>query len=76
MMEKDKMDIKWGNWFGYVLLPFFIGIRDDPLDYVREAKAIANRKKLSLESLFTFIFATIIMHVIGIEVIYILIRFK
>lgn len=35
MMEMDKMDIKWGNLYGYVLLPLFIGMRDDPLDYVQ-----------------------------------------
>lgn len=69
MMEMDKMDIKWGNLYGYVLLPFFIGMRDDPMDYVRKAKAIANRQKLSLESVFTVSSTTIIMGAIGIKVI-------
>lgn len=63
MMEMDKMDIKWGNLYGYFFLPFFIGMRDDPLDYVRKAKAIANRKKLSLGSVFSASLTTIIMHV-------------
>ncbi|KAK8345590.1 hypothetical protein V6Z11_A07G159800 [Gossypium hirsutum] len=53
MMEKDAK-AKWGNWIGYVLLPFTIAIRDDPLDYVRDAKATIDRKKRSLEAIFTF----------------------
>ncbi|XXG90007.1 hypothetical protein AAC387_Pa12g1876 [Persea americana] len=67
VMEKDKMDIKWGNRFGYVLLPFFVGQRDDPLDYVRKAKAIADQKKLSLEAFFTFSFSTVIINAMGIK---------
>lgn len=69
MMEKNKMDIKWGNRFGYVLLPFFVGQRGDPLDYVRKAKAIADQKKLSLEAFFTYSFATVIINALGIKVI-------
>ncbi|KAK5818923.1 hypothetical protein PVK06_023873 [Gossypium arboreum] len=53
MMEKDAK-AKWGNWIGYVLLLFTIAIRDDPLDYVRDAKATIDRKKRSLEAIFTF----------------------
>ena len=49
MMEKDT-EAKWGNWMGYVLLPFTIGLRDDPLDYIRHAKATVDRKKNSLEA--------------------------
>ncbi|KAG5629783.1 hypothetical protein H5410_001500 [Solanum commersonii] len=38
MMEKETK-AKWGNWVGFALLPFKIALQDDPLDYIREAKA-------------------------------------
>lgn len=44
MMEKDT-EAKWGNWIGFVLLPLKISLRDDPLDYIREAKAAIDREK-------------------------------
>ncbi|KAJ0052383.1 hypothetical protein Pint_00591 [Pistacia integerrima] len=66
MMEKDSK-AKWGNWIGYVLLPFNIAIRDDPLDYVREAKAIVDRKKHSLEAIFTFSISEIVLKLFGIK---------
>ncbi|THG15014.1 hypothetical protein TEA_013920 [Camellia sinensis var. sinensis] len=48
MMEKGN-PVRWGNNIGYVVFPFTIGFRDDPLDYVREAKVAIDRKKSSLE---------------------------
>nr|XP_043620308.1 wax ester synthase/diacylglycerol acyltransferase 11-like [Erigeron canadensis] len=66
MMEKNT-EAKWGNWIGYVLLPFTIGIRDDPLDYVREAKATIDRKKHSLEALYTFSIAELVLKLFGIK---------
>lgn len=67
MMEKDT-EAKYGNWIGYVLLPFTIGIRDDPLDYVREAKATVDRKKHSFEAIFTFSIAEIVLKLFGTKV--------
>ncbi|CAI0561647.1 unnamed protein product [Linum tenue] len=64
MMEKDT-EVKWGNWIGFILLPFTIGIRDDPLDYVRQAKAVVDRKKRSLEALFTFSIAEFVLKLFG-----------
>ncbi|XP_035542733.1 O-acyltransferase WSD1-like isoform X3 [Juglans regia] len=52
MMAKGSK-IRWGNVIGYLFLPFTIALQDDPLDYVRKAKAIIDRKKLSLEPIFT-----------------------
>lgn len=63
-MEKDA-EAKWGNSLGYVLLPFNIGWRDDPLDYIREAKRTVDRKKLSLEALYTFFIADIVQKLFG-----------
>ncbi|XVF73028.1 hypothetical protein PTKIN_Ptkin12aG0168700 [Pterospermum kingtungense] len=67
MMEKDA-EVKWGNWIGFVLLPFTIAIRDDPLDYVRNAKAIIDRKKSSLEAIATFTIVDLALKLFGIKV--------
>lgn len=67
MMEKDT-EAKYGNWIGYVLLPFTIGIRDDPLDYVREAKATVDRKKHSFEAIFSFSIVEIVLKLFGTKV--------
>ncbi|GAB2288135.1 hypothetical protein Dimus_022479, partial [Dionaea muscipula] len=64
MMEKDTR-ARWGNCIGCVLLPFSIGLRDDPLDYVREAKAIVDRKKHSLEAVCTFYISQILLNLFG-----------
>ncbi|KAL3517297.1 hypothetical protein ACH5RR_024199 [Cinchona calisaya] len=66
MMEKDT-EAKWGNWIGSVLLPFKIALRDDPLDYVREAKATIDRKKNSLEAVYTFSIAGLVLKFFGIK---------
>ncbi|XP_076955779.1 wax ester synthase/diacylglycerol acyltransferase 11-like [Bidens hawaiensis] len=66
MMEKNS-EAKWGNLFGYVILPFTIGIRDDPLDYVREAKATIDRKKHSLEALFSTSVSALVFKLFGIK---------
>ncbi|KAL6541510.1 hypothetical protein OROGR_010996 [Orobanche gracilis] len=49
MMEKEKL-LKgmWGNLVGIVVLPLTIDISDDPLTYIRRAKAAMDKKKLSL----------------------------
>ena len=67
MMEKNT-EAKWGNWIGYVLLPFTIGLREDPLDYVRQAKATIDRKKHSFEAIFTFSVAELVLKIFGIKV--------
>ncbi|KAL6541509.1 hypothetical protein OROGR_010995 [Orobanche gracilis] len=49
MMEKEKL-LKgmWGNLVGIVVLPLTIDLSDDPLTYIRRAKATMDKKKLSL----------------------------
>ncbi|XP_071932758.1 wax ester synthase/diacylglycerol acyltransferase 11-like [Coffea arabica] len=66
MMEKDA-EAKWGNWIGFVLLPYKIALRDDPLDYVREAKATIDRKKNSLEAVYTFSIADLVLKFFGVK---------
>ncbi|GAB2265822.1 hypothetical protein Dimus_000857, partial [Dionaea muscipula] len=67
MMEKDTR-ARWENCIGCVLLPFSIGLRDDPLDYVREAKAIDDRKKHSLEAVCAFYISQILLNLFGAKV--------
>ncbi|KAJ4827847.1 hypothetical protein Tsubulata_012993, partial [Turnera subulata] len=67
MMQKDA-EAKWGNWIGFVLLPFTIGIRNDPLDYVREARATVDRKKCSLEAFYTFFIAEMFVKLFGVKI--------
>ncbi|KAF7073877.1 hypothetical protein CFC21_078798 [Triticum aestivum] len=54
MIDSGKSnDVDWGNQLGYILLPFHLAIHDDPLAYVRKAKKTVDRKKSSLEVIFT-----------------------
>ncbi|XP_004228362.1 wax ester synthase/diacylglycerol acyltransferase 11-like [Solanum lycopersicum] len=66
MMEKDT-EAKWGNWIGFVLFPLKIALRDDPLDYIREAKATIDRKKNSLEAFYTFSISELALKFFGIK---------
>ncbi|XP_024032245.1 O-acyltransferase WSD1-like, partial [Morus notabilis] len=66
MMEKNS-EAKWGNWLGYVFVPFTIALKDDPLDYIRDAKATIDRKKHSLEALCTFSISGLLFSLFGIK---------
>ncbi|XP_019104053.2 wax ester synthase/diacylglycerol acyltransferase 5 isoform X1 [Beta vulgaris subsp. vulgaris] len=63
-----KRKWEWGNSIGYILLPFDIALRDDPLDYIRKAKTTIDKKKQSLEAVFTFICAEFILKALGLGV--------
>ncbi|PON51359.1 O-acyltransferase [Parasponia andersonii] len=69
MMEKNS-EAKWGNWLGYVLIPFNIALKDDPLDYIREVRVTVERKKHSLEALCTFYISGLVVTLLGIKVRY------
>lgn len=64
MMAK-KSKTKWGNRIGYVLIPLTIALQDDPLDYVRGAKSLIDRKKHSLEPVCTYLCANLLTKLIG-----------
>ncbi|XP_009601405.1 wax ester synthase/diacylglycerol acyltransferase 11-like [Nicotiana tomentosiformis] len=64
MMEK-KSKAKWGNKIGYVLTPLPISLPDNPLDYIHQAKAIIDKKNLSLESRFSFAAAKLTQDIFG-----------
>lgn len=68
MIESGKEnDVKWGNELGFIILPFHIGLHDDPLQYVRKAKKIVDRKKSSLEVVFTHLAAEVILKIFGLK---------
>lgn len=58
---KKNSKAEWGNKIGYVLFPFSIELKDNPLDYIREAKAKMDRKKASLEANFRLLMAKVLM---------------
>ncbi|KAL9256308.1 Wax ester synthase/diacylglycerol acyltransferase 11-like protein [Drosera capensis] len=49
MVEKGSK-CRWGNVAGCILIPFHVNTEKDPLEYVRRAKLLIDRKKLSLEA--------------------------
>lgn len=65
---ENETKLESGNNFGYVLLPFKIALRDDPLDYIRRAKATLDRKKLSFEAACSFAIGLFINKLFGVEV--------
>ena len=68
LIRKGK-EIKWGNRVGSFLLPIHLKKRrDDPLEYVREAKAILDRKKISGEAQYAYKINSFVMSVLGLEV--------
>lgn len=71
MGEKSKGRWGWGNRLGFVLVHFpIVSHNDDPLQYVRQAKTMIDRKKHSLESLCTFYCAKLVLNFLGIKVHY------
>ncbi|KAL8097285.1 wax ester synthase/diacylglycerol acyltransferase 11-like isoform X1 [Apium graveolens] len=68
MMEKDQSKVKWGNLFTFVLVPITIALLDDPLDYVRKAKAVVDRKKLSFEAIFYYSLNRFLLKFFGLKI--------
>ena len=69
MIESGRSnDVAWGNQLGYILLPFHLAMHDDPLAYVREAKMTVDRKKSSLEAIFTCKISEVFVKMFGLKV--------
>ncbi|KFK41644.1 hypothetical protein AALP_AA2G154500 [Arabis alpina] len=66
MMAKGSK-CRWGNSVGYVLLPLWIKSENDILEYVRQAKTTMDRKKLSLEPLFSYGLLKLTMELFGLK---------
>ncbi|KAM0863102.1 hypothetical protein ACQ4PT_044818 [Festuca glaucescens] len=68
MMDSSKDNaVKWGNQIGYIVLPFHIAMHDDPLEYIRLGKKTADRKKRSLEAVFTYWSGNLVVKLLGIK---------
>ncbi|EPS64282.1 hypothetical protein M569_10500, partial [Genlisea aurea] len=53
--ESGELETQWGNKFGMILLPVYYHKREsNPLDSVRRAKEMIDKKKLSLEAFFSY----------------------
>ncbi|KAI5568417.1 hypothetical protein BDE02_12G013500 [Populus trichocarpa] len=63
--ESNNPKWGWGNRIGYIILPFTVGLQDDPLEHLRRAKAMIDRKKLSLEATFSFHCAILVIKLFG-----------
>lgn len=60
---------RWGNKFGVLLLPVYYYKSDvDPLQYVKRAKAMIDRKKQTLEAHFSYQIGDLIMSLLGSKV--------
>ncbi|XP_019058980.1 PREDICTED: O-acyltransferase WSD1-like isoform X2 [Tarenaya hassleriana] len=57
MMSKGSK-CRWGNWIGYVVVPFYIAMCSDPLEH---------RKKHSLEAFLTFTVGQFFLETIGVK---------
>ncbi|KAF8104870.1 hypothetical protein N665_0166s0054 [Sinapis alba] len=66
MMDKGSK-CRWGNMIGYIVFPFSIGLRKDPLEHLGTAKRIIDRKKNSLEAALTFIIGKFMIKAFGVK---------
>ncbi|XP_010471231.1 PREDICTED: O-acyltransferase WSD1-like [Camelina sativa] len=64
MMAKGSK-CRWGNSIGYVLIPLETKSYDDVFEYVRQSKTMMDRKKHSLEPLFSHGLLKLTMEVFG-----------
>ncbi|XP_047337348.1 wax ester synthase/diacylglycerol acyltransferase 11-like [Impatiens glandulifera] len=65
-LMKSKSGSRWGNKIGIVLMPFRYQVGGtDPLQSLRWAKAMVDKKKLSLESFFSHKFGLLVMSCFG-----------
>ena len=55
----------WGNHLGYLIINIPLKHHQDSLDYVRAAKKITDRKKASLEGVFTYWSGAMLMGLTG-----------
>ncbi|GMH02872.1 hypothetical protein Nepgr_004711 [Nepenthes gracilis] len=59
--------VRWGNKFGFVLLPVYYhkATVEDPLSFVKRAKAMIDRKKQSWEAYFSYAIGDFVMKCFG-----------
>lgn len=68
-LMNSESGTRWGNKFGMLLLPvFYHRSSSDPLSFVRRAKAMIDKKKLSLEAPLSYKIGNLVMSVFGAKV--------
>ncbi|XP_010270343.1 PREDICTED: O-acyltransferase WSD1-like isoform X2 [Nelumbo nucifera] len=66
MMKNNNSRSRWGNQFGFLLLPVYYHENvDDPLQYVKRAKAMLDTKKQSFEAHCSYAIGKLAMWVLG-----------
>ncbi|KAL3722368.1 hypothetical protein ACJRO7_034703 [Eucalyptus globulus] len=67
---KGNPGLRWGNKFGILLLPVhYHRSSGDPLEYLRKAKSMIDRKKKSLEAHFSYRIGDIVMTYLGARIV-------
>ncbi|XP_078439576.1 wax ester synthase/diacylglycerol acyltransferase 5-like [Wolffia australiana] len=64
---REKEKIPWGNKCGLFLLPVRLENTDDPLKFVRTAKCMIDKRKMSFEAIYTGNVGNLITKLIGTE---------
>ncbi|WRX13233.1 O-acyltransferase WSD1 [Theobroma cacao] len=65
-LMKGAAEARWGNKFGLILLPvYFKKAGNNPLEYVKRAKRMVDRKKHSLEAYFSYRIGDLVMSLLG-----------
>ncbi|XP_009131286.1 O-acyltransferase WSD1 [Brassica rapa] len=64
MMAQDSK-CRWGNYFGFIILPFHMGLQTDPLVYLKLSKSMMARKKHSYHALLVYFSIKIAIKVFG-----------
>ncbi|EPS71440.1 hypothetical protein M569_03321, partial [Genlisea aurea] len=63
-----KLDLNsWGNKVGFMLIPLKLRLESNPVSYLRSAKAIMDRKKLSLQPHAGYYFVKLLMLLLGMK---------
>ncbi|KAL8027656.1 hypothetical protein ABFX02_14G110600 [Erythranthe guttata] len=66
LLDKNNSGTRWGNKFGMLLLPIYYHKCDsNPIGFVKRAKSMIDKKKLSLEAPFSYKVGNLIMSLLG-----------
>ncbi|KAI3932615.1 hypothetical protein MKW98_012586 [Papaver atlanticum] len=74
LVKSSSVTSWWGNKFAFLLLPIYPhkNVGNDALQYVKNAKDMLDKKKLSLEAHFTYAISKLAMSLLGPKVTYFL----
>lgn len=66
-LMRSNSGARWGNKIGMLLLPVYYhrSNNSDPLEYLKRAKLMIDKKKQSLESHFSYIIGYFVMSIFG-----------